>query len=188
MTPSQRLLAILIGTGVGGVAGGIGGGALGYNLAKDTEVDEALAEHAAKKKTAADDDEKVDPLTDEEERDIERGKSQWFGKIFPTLADSPSVDMASPVKNSLLVGGLGALPGAAYGGMLGAANGNPLPGALIGAAATGLPIGLLNYFGQKTDNEDIEDTMRRHGPGATRREVLGDAGMRGKHLQLASMA
>lgn len=109
-------------------------------------------------------------LNPEEQANVDEGQSQWFPKLFRSMADSPAVDMSSPGKASLmaaLVGGGAAATGAHF---LGA---KPEHTAVAGAGAATLS-GLLAYFSRKANNEGIVEMMRRLPPGGTRRDMLAD--------------
>jgi hypothetical protein len=109
-------------------------------------------------------------LNPEEQANVEEGQSQWFPKLFRSMADSPAVDMSSPAKASLmtaLVGG-GAVGAGAH--FLGA---KPEHTAMAGGGAA-LLSGLLGYHSRKANNEGIIEMMRRLPPGGTRRDMLAD--------------
>ncbi len=108
----------------------------------------------------------------EEEREIEKGKQQWIGRIFQSDADSPAVDMASPTKSALLAALLGALGGGVVGSTLG--DGGNAAGATIGATLGAGLGGAAGYFGRVATNKSIEEQMRRIPENGTRRDVLSD--------------
>jgi len=126
-----------------------------------------------------------DDLTQEEREEIEKGKRQWWPRIFRSKMDSPAVDMASPGKAALL----SALWGAAVGGGTGAVLSQPMKphagvrdlignadakatmlGALLGAGV----LGTIGYYGRKAKNRDIEESMRRIPANGTRRDIESD--------------
>jgi GNAT superfamily N-acetyltransferase len=109
-------------------------------------------------------------LNPEEQANVDEGASQWFPKVFPSMADSPAADMASPGKVSLMA----ALAGGGLAGtgahLLGA---KPEHAAMVGGGAA-LLAGLLGYHHRKANNEGIVEMMRRLPPGGTRRDMLAD--------------
>ena len=143
-------------------------------------------------KSAADGVKPLQPrrdLTEEEEENVEQGKSQWFPRIFTSMADPLHVDMASPLKNALLPSLLLGGAGAAYGGAMGGASrGDPGPGAGaaiggIGGALAGLPLGVIVYLMRKAENRSVLENMRGLAEGAVRRDLEADPAYRGRALR-----
>ncbi len=113
------------------------------------------------------------------ERDlVDKGKSRWMPRIFPSYATPAHELMASPLKQSLLWG----LPAATLGGLATAGYasqaglGNPVAGGLgaLGALGIGGLTALITAKMQNASNEDVEELMRRLPPGATRRDLMSD--------------
>ncbi len=101
---------------------------------------------------------------------IAQGKDQWLPKIFDNLGDDPSVNLASPGKQSLLWGaGLG-LPTA----LMAAANSGSATAGLGAGTMVGGAAALLAYLNRQRQNADIEETMRRLPPGSTLRDFAAD--------------
>lgn len=139
-------------------------------------------------------------LSPEEEKDVERGSSQWIGKLFPGYSTPLPDMMSSPGKGALMhglgFGGLGALLGAVagakadspYGGMdpsdLG--SNKALLGALLGGSIGGIGGGLAGYFSRRQENENLDDIMRRLPPKATLRDYRSDPVV-GQDTSLASL-
>jgi len=109
-------------------------------------------------------------LSEDEQAAIALGKKQWLPKIFDNYKDSPTVNLADPKRQALLIGLASAIPGAIAGA--GFSDGNPL-GALIGGGITGGIGGTLGYFGRRMGNENIEEVMGRLPEGATQRDFMG---------------
>lgn len=108
-------------------------------------------------------------FTPEEQELIRRNKGNVIPKIFTSQADSPAVDMASPVWSG--VGG--ALGGAALGA--GVMAGTESPRAMgIGATAGGVLGAVVAAMARKAQNASIEENMRRLPPGAVRRDYEAD--------------
>jgi len=99
---------------------------------------------------------------------IRRNLGNVFPKVFKTLADSPAVDLASPIWTGM---GTGAALGGATAG-IGAALGSR------GGTLAGIPVALLGaLFGAKAriaSNQDILESMRRIPADGTRRDLLSD--------------
>lgn len=107
-------------------------------------------------------------LTKDELADVEANKGQIIPKIFTSLADRPSVDLASPGWSALGAGSVGALLGAgatANASTTGRAIGTALPAAVAAAIA---------YHARKAKNDSIVEQIRRLPRGATRRDILAD--------------
>lgn len=106
----------------------------------------------------------------DEQRDIQDGQSQWFPRLFKSLADSPAVDMMSPGRAALMAGlGGGSLVGLG----LHAAGVSP-KGVAGGALGSGALAALAAHFATRAHNNTVEETMRRIPEGGTRRDVLSD--------------
>lgn len=110
----------------------------------------------------------------EEEAELEEAKS----KIMPTLFQNYSTPvkdmMYSPVSKGLALG----LPGALVGGLAGSLIGGKGPsglGALAGAGLGGLGGGLYGYWSQQSQNDNLEELMRRMGKNPRKRDLLADA-------------
>lgn len=109
-------------------------------------------------------------FTPDEATAIEDGKSQWFPAMFTSAADSPAVDMHSPLKASLLAGLLGGGAGMAGAHFLGA---SPNTTTMTGAGS-GLLAALLAYNKTTANNEGVEENMRRIPANGTRRDIEAD--------------
>jgi hypothetical protein len=105
----------------------------------------------------------------EEQERIEKGKDRWIPRIFQSYATDPAETMASPTKQGLLTG----LLGAGAGGIGGLALGG-LPGGLIGAGLGGVVGGVGGAWSRQAENESIEELMRRLPPGARMRDIMSD--------------
>lgn len=111
------------------------------------------------------------PLTLQEKDEVRKGLSRWWPKIGAGYSTSIPQMLASPIKNSLLVGGFG---GSAA-GLLAMAERTSVKrfgaiGALIGASLCGIG----NYIRRKRQNEIMIDLMQRLPEGATKRDLLSD--------------
>jgi hypothetical protein len=105
-------------------------------------------------------------LTEAEMIELQKGLGQWFPKVFQSAGTPVAQTLASPLKNSLLHGAMGAIPGAAIGGGLGYLIGKKdlhkaLVGAGIGAGVTGLLSTVRQYIRRKRENEDVTELLHR---------------------------
>ena len=119
-----------------------------------------------------------------EKQEVEEGLSSWWPQIFQSYGTPAHRLLASPGKQALLYGLLGAVPGALGGAALGGAMTNsppaspgaaPLVGAGVGALGTGGLTALLGYLMRDQSNEGWLELMRRtpqHSP--TKRDLLSD--------------
>jgi predicted lipid-binding transport protein (Tim44 family) len=110
-------------------------------------------------------------FTPEEQALIDKNRRNVIPKIYKSRADSPAVDLASPVWSA--VGG--AIPGAVGGALAGymatlGDNKGGLIGLLIGAGILGTISGLR----RNAQNKDIIENMRRIPPDGTRRDMMSD--------------
>jgi hypothetical protein len=114
-------------------------------------------------------------FTPEEQALIDKNRRNVIPKIYKSRADSPAVDLASPVWSA--VGG--AIPGAVGGALAGymatpgdnnAKGMGGLIGLLIGAGILGTISGLR----RNAQNKDIIENMRRIPPDGTRRDMMSD--------------
>lgn len=115
-------------------------------------------------------------LTPEEDAAVAKGKNQWFPDLFSSEGTPAPSLMSSPTRGAL-AGGLGTLGlGAALGSI-----GGPR-GAAVGATAAAIPALLLAaiiHEKRKSNNEVVEDRMRRTPPGPmpTQRDIMDDTVM-----------
>lgn len=112
-------------------------------------------------------------FTPEEQALIDKNRRNVIPKIYKSRADSPAVDLASPVWSA--VGG--AIPGAVGGALTGymvtddkVKGMGGLLGLLIGAGILGTISGLR----RNAQNKDIIENMRRIPPDGTRRDMMSD--------------
>ena len=143
-----------------------------------------------------------DELTPEETKLIQKGRSQLIPKIMPSLGDSPTVEMASPVIPTAaggLIGGaagtgLGVLGGSLLAQLLSKERNSDLEKTLgiLGAAAGGLSgAGLGGFLGHRavtSHNDSVEETMRHLKPNPTRRDYLSDPVIQRERDRQALMA
>lgn len=132
-------------------------------------------------------------LGPEEEMAKDQGQSQWMPKLLTTDATTiPELMASEPKQTALGALGGGAL-GAGLGALLGRASGHQglaaAAGGLGGAAFGGTALGLR----QHGRNAELEESMRRLPPGATRRdlqaeELVDDAFARKYGFDLKSVA
>lgn len=122
-------------------------------------------------------------FTPDEQELIRRNKGNVIPKIFTSQADSPAVDMASPLWSAAGGGLIGAALGAGAGSYLSTVAGHrtmggALPGSPamigVGAAAGGIIGAIGSALSRRARNASIEEGMRRLPPGATRRDVEAD--------------
>ena len=126
------------------------------------------------------------PLTVDEQRQVQCGRSRWFPEIFQGYG-TPLPNMpASPGRQALLAG-LGAVVG---GGLLGANIGAKITTphdaslsvgstpTLVGGAAGALGLGgiaaLVTYLQRQAKNDGVVDLMKRLPEGGTKRDLLSD--------------
>lgn len=126
-------------------------------------------------------------FTPDEEDQIEQGESQWVPEVLQTDATPLAATMASPTRQGLLAGGLGAAGGGALGHLAGGLFGKPEMGTAIGAGVGSLA-GLLRGISQYHHNADLKETMRRLPPGATKRDLMGEEAIREALMHRLDMA
>ena len=115
-------------------------------------------------------------LEPDEEADVARGESQWYSPIIHSDAQPISELLASPGRQALAMGLVGAGAGGAGGYYAGQKMGlNPTLSALVGAAGIGLPVALSRYVSRWKQNEHLKEVMRRLPPGATRRDLSAES-------------
>lgn len=120
-------------------------------------------------------------LTKPEKKDIQHGLNQWFPRVGAGYSTPITQLLASPIKNSVLLGGI-------LGGLAAAmplirvtaaiAASKPLRVPLLCAAVLGSVLGgigsILGYFRRRQQNENILELMQRLPPNATKRDMLSD--------------
>ena len=116
-------------------------------------------------------------LSPDEERSLEKGRSQWLPRIFQSYGTPIPDLMASPLKTGLIYG----LPAGVLGAGLGSAIGGAFTnkpgsgaGALIGGLGAGGLAALAAYADREAKNEGLEELMRRMPEGAAKRDLLAD--------------
>jgi hypothetical protein len=114
----------------------------------------------------------------DEEAAIRHGKSQMFEPIIQGEETPIPELMASPGKQSLTAGALAAAAGGLMGHQIGdkalpalGMEAHPMAGAAIGAGTLGTLAALYQYINRNEQNKDLEETMRRLPPGATKRDL-----------------
>jgi outer membrane lipoprotein SlyB len=116
-------------------------------------------------------------FTPEEQERVDEGQSRWLPRIFTSYATDPAETMASPTKQGLLTGllgaGVGGLAGAHLGGMSKDPSGAGV-GGLIGAGLGGLVGGVGGMWNRQAENDSTEELMRRLPPGARMRDIMSD--------------
>jgi hypothetical protein len=126
-----------------------------------------------------------DPMSADEDQEVEEGQSQWMPKLMQTDSTSIPEMMASPAKQGLLAGGAGAVAGGLGAAGLGYAASKLAPqfagadpgkaallSGLVGAGVGGIGAGLSRYKTQHKDNEHKEEVMRRLPAGATKHDYV----------------
>lgn len=109
-------------------------------------------------------------LTPKEQSAVSAGQSQWIPRIFQNYSTPVPEMMSSPGKGALLYGA----GGAALGGLAGNAMAPGGWGAGLGALGGGGLAALLGYFSRQSDNQGMEELMRRLPQNATKRDLLAD--------------
>lgn len=110
-------------------------------------------------------------FTPGEEAKISSREGSMLPKIFQSLADSPAEKIYSPLTDTAVGGGAGAL----LGGLVGrAVGGEGSAGGLIGAGAGGLLAGLAANLRRKAKNNDMKEQMRFLPENATQRHYYAD--------------
>lgn len=94
----------------------------------------------------------------------EEGQNQWMPRVFSSEATPLTEMLASPVRQGLLHGGLGAAAGGALGSLAGPA------GTAVGAGIGGVAGGLYGFGHRREENDRVIDALRRLPPGAVNRD------------------
>lgn len=101
----------------------------------------------------------------------------WMPRVVTTPYTPVAETLASPGKQALIKGLLGALAGGTMGYMSGPSlGGSPLTGAAVGAGIGGLSLGIHGYGQRRRENDKILDTMHHSPPGITLGEIGKKAG------------
>jgi len=106
------------------------------------------------------------PLTEQEGRDVARGRSQWLPQTVKGVGVPLSMMMASPWKQALMAGLAGGAGGALAGGSIGGAAQQPALGAAIGGLGVGGVAALLAGLRRSSMNKSLMDLMKRMPPNA----------------------
>ncbi len=111
------------------------------------------------------------PLTPQEQSAVAQGLKQWWPKIGAGYITPIPKLLASPLKSSVLSGGLGgAFSSAMLKGEEEALTHANAPLAALGA----LLFGAMGFISRRQSNENILDLMRRLPEGSTKRDLLSD--------------
>ena len=113
----------------------------------------------------------------DEDAQIDQGESQWLPPIIQTDATPVQRLLASPSRQGLLAGGLGAALGGGLGMGAGLLAGSPVAAGaagLGGAALGGGILGSMAYLRRYEANEHLKEMMRRLPPHATKRDLAGE--------------
>lgn len=116
-------------------------------------------------------------FTPDEQARVDEGQNRWLPRIFTSYATDPAETMASPAKQGLLTGLLGAGVGGLAGAHLGGMSKDPTGagvGGLIGAGLGGLVGGVGGMWNRQAENDSTEELMRRLPPGARMRDIMSD--------------
>jgi hypothetical protein len=110
----------------------------------------------------------------EEEEELEQAKGKMLPTIFQNYSTPVKDMMYSPLSKAVMFG----LPGALAGGLAGSVLGGERAGTALGLGGAGLGAlagGLYGYWNQKSQNENLEELMRRMGPNPRKRDLLADS-------------
>ena len=179
----SRLAGMLRGAGIGALSGSaVGTGRIGLH-----ELGNALTKESKERKKpygmSQFGTQQFLPIdtrrefTPEEQERVDEGQSRWLPRIFTSYATDPAETMASPAKQGLLTGLLGAGVGGLAGAHLGGMSKDPAGagvGGLIGAGLGGLVGGVGGMWNRQAENDSTEELMRRLPPGARMRDIMSD--------------
>ena len=111
------------------------------------------------------------PFTPQEQSAVAQGLKQWWPKIGAGYITPIPKLLASPLKSSVVSGGLGG----AFSSVMLKGEEEALTHANAPLAALGaLLFGTLGFISRRQSNENILDLMRRLPAGATKRDLLSD--------------
>lgn len=114
--------------------------------------------------------EKRDSFSPEEQKDINRGLSQWWPALFASYGTPVWALLANPAKSAFV----SSLFGAGIVGTIAAVKGRFGVGAGLLTAGVGLVAGTLSYYTRRQQNDNVLDLMKRLPPGATKRDMESD--------------